>query len=260
MIKAGRRPQFDGEIGSVETALALLDLFERVQSVRVTDVSRHLSISSSSAHRLLLTFMHHGYVLQERSHGVYTIGPKLARLASRLALRIDIVTATRSLLADVARELGETVCVAVLDGTNVTYLAAVESQRQGSATVPRNKTLPTHASAAGKVLIADLRRADLERLYPSESLPRYTSKTLASRDGLLRDLERTRLRGYAVHAEESHPNYIAYGCAIRDLAGFARAALVVAGPVRRFRQYSPERIAAALRSAAASANGFRLEN
>ena len=260
MIKAGRRPQFDGEIGSVETALALLDLFERVQSVRVTDVSKSLSISSSSAHRLLLTFAHHEYVLQEHSHGEYTIGPKLARLAASLAMRMDVVTATRSVMAAAAEELGETIGVAILDGTNVTFLAAVQSQRQGAPSIPKNMMLPTHASAAGKALIADFRRADVERLYPTETLQRFTSKTLASRESLMRDLERTRTRGYAVHLEENQPHFIAYACPIRDLSGVARAALVVVGPVRRFRQASPERIAAALRGAASAATGFRLDN
>ena len=255
MIKAGRRPQHEGEIGSVETALALLDLFECAQAVRVTDVSKALAISSSSAHRLLLTFARHGFVLQEHSHGEYTIGPKLARLAASLSMRMDVLTATRSLMTDVALELGETVGVAVLNGVNVTFVGALDSSRDGAPSIPKNMTLATHASAAGKALIAEFRRAEIERLYPSESLQQFTSKTLPSRESLLRDLERTRIRGYAVHAEEIHPNLTAYACPIRDRFGAARAALVVVGPSRRFRRYAPERIAATL-SAAAGAAGF----
>ena len=253
-----RRGSDPDAIGSVDSALVLLELFESVSSLRLTDVSTSLAISSSSAHRLLTTFERRGFVEQIRPHGAYTVGPRLARLVAGLDVQADVRAATYATMIELAREVDETVCVAILQGTDVRFVAAVESRRRSAATMPRMMVMPTHATAAGKALIADYTRADVERLYPSEHLPRITSKTLTSRESLMRELERTRERGYAIHSEETHPHYIAYGHPIRDQAGNTRAAFVVVGPTQRFNQRSAGAIVHVLQDAATRSAQFKI--
>ncbi len=73
-------------------------------------------------------------------------------------------------------------------------------------------------------------------------MPRLTSKTLTTRSTLFNDLRRVRERGYATHIEESERQMVAYACPMRDESGIARAALVVAGPVARFKTYQASSI------------------
>ena len=243
-------------IGSVATALALLDLFEHVQTIRVVDVSRSLFVSPATAHRLLSTFENRGFLHQDHHHGSYAIGPRLARLSTAIAMKLDILTAVRPFMIELARELNETVSVAVLRGTEVLILEALDSDGQAAKNMPDRNALPTHATAAGKVFLSELARADLEQLYPSEILPRITSKTVTSREILLRELQHTRERGYGIHNEESRPHVIAYACPIRDHAGTTRAALIVPGPTGRFRHHSRLAVVSKMRSAASAAMGF----
>jgi DNA-binding IclR family transcriptional regulator len=237
---------------STARALTLLNLFADRDEVRVTDVSAELAISVSSAHRLLATFESFGYVRQQRHHAAYTAGPALAGLATAVGRKLNIEAAARPRLLELVRELNETAHVAVLRGNHVVFLDGIVPERPAPASSRKGRSLPAHATAAGKVLLADLSRAEIERLYPADDLPRLTAKTMSSRNTLLNDLRRIRERGYATHIEESARNMVAYACPIRDESGSARAALVVAGPVDRFKKYSVSSIVAALKAAASA--------
>jgi DNA-binding IclR family transcriptional regulator len=237
---------------STARALTLLNLFTDRDAVRVTDVSAALSISASSAHRLLTTFEAFGYVRQQRHHAAYAAGPALASLATAVGLKLNIEAAARPRLLELVRELNETAHVAVLRGSQVFFLDGIVPERPGPAPSRKGRSLPAYATAAGKVLLADLSRAEIERLYPADDLPRLTEKTMSSRSTLLGDLRRVRERGYATHLEESARHMVAYACPIRDESGIARAALVVAGPLDRFKKYSAPSIVAALKAAASA--------
>jgi IclR family transcriptional regulator, acetate operon repressor len=241
------------QVDSAARALVLLNLFMDRDEVRVTDASAALSISVSSAHRLLATFESLGYVRQQQRHAAYTAGPALANLATAVGRRLNVADAARPRLLELVRELNETAHVAILRGSEVVFLDCVMPQRRTPASSRKGRSLPAHATAAGKVLLADLSRAEIERLYPADDLPRLTSKTLTTRSTLFNDLRRVRERGYATHIEESERQMVAYACPMRDESGIARAALVVAGPVARFKTYAPASIVAALKAAAAAA-------
>jgi IclR family acetate operon transcriptional repressor len=240
------------ELESVARALSLLNLFMDRQEVRVTDVSAALEVSVSSAHRLLATFESFGYVRQKRRHAAYVTGPALASLAASVGRNLNVEEAARPRLLELAVELNETAHVAILRGNEVVFLDCVVPEREFAAPSRKGRTLPAHATAAGKVLLADLSRPEIERLYPTDDLPQLTVKTLSTRATLLSDLRQVRERGYATHLEESQRQMVAYACPIRDGYGIARAALVIAGPVARFKTYSTPSIVAAIKAAASA--------
>ena len=64
-------------------ALEVLLLFQAHGSLRVQEVSELLSLSRSTAHRLLSVLHAHGFVVQERSRGPYRVGPALIRARCR---------------------------------------------------------------------------------------------------------------------------------------------------------------------------------
>ena len=61
-------------------------------------------------------------------------------------------------------------------------------------------TFPLHASATGKLILAELDDARIEELLPAE-LPRYTPRTVTSRTALLDEVHQVREQGYAVSRE-----------------------------------------------------------
>jgi DNA-binding IclR family transcriptional regulator len=250
--EAGRAASYP--IGSVGKALALLGLLRDHQTLRVMEVSRELRIAPSTAHRLLAMFEQFGFLHQEERNSAYTIGPALVEVATAITGHLDIETAVRPHLIDLARELNETALLCILRGDRSLYLDAVESTHSLRAVSQNGRSVAAYATAGGKALLAELSLPELRRIFPDEDLKRMTPKTMATRTSLFNELRRIRERGFAVNAEESELHFAACAAVVRDRVGFARAAIVLAGPAARFRRYEPGRIAASVRAACANAS------
>jgi DNA-binding IclR family transcriptional regulator len=240
-------------VGSVGKALALLQLLHDRKTLRVTEVSRELNVALSTAHRLLAMFEQFGFLDQHERNSVYTIGPALVEIATSIAGHLDIETALRPHLNDLVREINETALLCIVRGTRTVFLDAVESTHGLRATSQAGRSIPAHATAGGKALLAEYGADEICRLYPNEDLGRLTPKTHASRTALLLELRRIRERGFALDVEESELHFVACASVVRDRAGVARAAIVVAGPAARMSRYDPGRIPAAVRAACANA-------
>src|SRR5690606_24169085 len=82
---------------------------------------------------------------------------------------------------------------------------------------------------AGKVLLADLPPEEADELLRRQGMPRLTSKSLASRQALARELARVRRQGIGWGREESAVGLLALAAPVRH-AGRTVAALGVACP------------------------------
>ncbi len=172
-------------------------------------MSEYLSVASSTAHRVLAMLQYRGFVRQSSSSRAYEPGPALTEIAFSVLRQIDVREQVRPLLDGLAAHYGETVHLARLDGSLVSFVDAVESDRAVRVGSRMGKTLPAHASASGKVLLSLLPDEAVVALYPREELEPLTPHTLSTRTALLEDLDRIRKRGYASGLQESEDGVIA---------------------------------------------------
>jgi DNA-binding IclR family transcriptional regulator len=106
-----------------------------------------------------------------------------------------------------------------------------------------------HASAAGKVYLADL-PPDRVTAFLARPLPSYTPRTLAP-EALLAQLAEVRQRGYAVALGEHMPDTGAVAVAVREARGQLVGALALAGQVDLFESAGFEEWLPPLRATAA---------
>jgi DNA-binding IclR family transcriptional regulator len=241
-------------IHSIDKALDLLTMLKGRESLRVSDVSRELGVAVSTAHRLLAMFEHAGFLSHDGRSAPYVVGPALIDIAAVIAGRSNIQAIVRPHLAELVREVNETVHVCMLRGDEVVFLDCIESSHATRAVSRKGRALPAYATSSGKVLLAEMSEPELCRLFPREDLARVTRKTILSRTALINELGRTRARGYAKNREESELAFSSYASVVRDRAGYARAAIVVAGPTSRIRRYDERCLEGAIRAAAARAS------
>lgn len=116
-------------------------------------------------------------------------------------------------------------------GTQMLYIDSVESEQTVRVSSRIGWSLPAHATAAGKVMLAELSEEQLVALYPCEQLDAPTERAPATRTALRNHLDA--VRGCAVNHAESEDNVSAVGAAVRDRAGRAIAALVTTAPKSR---------------------------
>ena len=115
--------------------------------------------------------------------------------------------------------------MAVLDGLVVRHAIRVSSNRIISANIPPGSLFPAHATAMGKVLLADLEPVAVRELAERHPLVRFTGSTLGSVDELLAELPEVARQGYAVSDQEWEVGLRSVAAPVRSRDGRVVAAV-----------------------------------
>src|SRR4029079_13414807 len=164
------RPKRNYPVESVDRALALLLLLRDRKSMSVSEASRAVGVGPSTAHRLLAALQYRGFVAQDLTTKAYGPGPVLLELGLSVVRGLDIRAQARPLMEALVREVGETAHLAILRGSDILFIESVESDKALRVANRAGMTLPAHATAAGKALLANLSPAELTALYPVDNL------------------------------------------------------------------------------------------
>jgi DNA-binding IclR family transcriptional regulator len=197
--------------GADRVLATLARLARHPRGVGLQELARELGLPKSTVHRALAALVRAGFA--ERSgRGRYRLGLEFVRLAFEFHEERDDARLVEPALGALAERFGETAHYAVLDGSEVVYLAKVvprgQSVRMTSTVGGRN---PAHCTGVGKALLAHTLAdsAAVERLVAEHGpLAARTPHTLVSAPELAEELERTRTRGYALDREESEPGVV----------------------------------------------------
>src|SRR5258705_4342777 len=185
----------DRNLGAVENALRLLQLYQEHHTLGVSETAGLLGVGRSTAHRLLTTLRARGFVVQDASRA-YGVGPALRELGAAIAGPGVVRARCRPYMQALCEELGETVNLVALRGTDAVFVDSVETRRPLRVAGREGVVLPAHAVSAGKALLATLSADALRELYADEALTPLTERTLPTRAALEAQLEEVRERGY----------------------------------------------------------------
>jgi DNA-binding IclR family transcriptional regulator len=236
---------------SIDRAVALMRAIgRRPGEASVSELARSVGLTRSTAARLLATLERHGLIERARSTDRYVLGYELARLGRRAEPYAGVALRADPLMRRLADRSGETVTLAVPtpDG-DVDFIHQTDGPRLIGGHNWVGQRFPLYASSSGKLLLADARGEDLIGRLP-EPLPALTSRTIATRDELLRDLERSRTRGYAITCDELEEGLLGLSVPIRDDGDDLFAIISISGPTYRMGHEQQAAALQALRDAA----------
>jgi DNA-binding IclR family transcriptional regulator len=221
-------------LSSVKKALELLDHFtaERPE-LSLAEISREVDAHKSSVFRVLTTLEAGGFVEKDPLSGKYRLGLKILDLAGRVWGRNDIRQIASPYMEQLARETGEVIHLAVLDGSDIVYL---EKKGHGQVLTVATRVggrNPAYASSMGKILLADLSPRELKATLGRGKLKRLTPNTITEMPRLMEELSRIREQGFALDNEETFVGIRCVGAPIRDSAGKVIAAVSVTVPAQR---------------------------
>jgi DNA-binding IclR family transcriptional regulator len=242
-----------GPIQSVDRAAAILEILARDGEAGVTEIARELDVHKSTASRLLAALDRRELVTQDTARGKFRLGIGIVRLAGAAGRRLDVVQESRPVCRALAREVGETVNLAILSGRDALYLDQVAGP---AALSPHNWTgrrIPLHATSDGKVLLAYLPETELaECLVPP--LARFTDRTVTAPAEFPPLLAEVRQRGVATAVDEFEVGLTAVAAPVRDAEGNVVASVSASGPSFRIPAERIPAIAESVRRAAAEAS------
>jgi DNA-binding IclR family transcriptional regulator len=235
----------------VDNALRLLGLFCEQRSIRIAEAGQAIGVARSTALRLMQMLAYHGYVIQDAESRAYVVGPELIRMAVAVVRDLDIRSIAKPVMLEMLDALCETVHLSIRQGPEILFIDSVESRKSLRVGTRTGQKMPAHATAAGKVLLADLDQEHLRALYPEPSLEARTTRTITSRRDLEAQLEAVREQGYAVNVGESEDEVSSVAVPVIDVRKRVRAALAIAAPRVRLDIAEAPAIAQTLRPGAA---------
>jgi DNA-binding IclR family transcriptional regulator len=220
-----------GTVQSIERAAAVLRLLAGGSGLLgVGEIARSLGLAKGTAHGILRTLHHVGFVEQDGVSGKYRLGAALLHLGTSY-LDVNELRARAINWADpLAARSGESVRVgALLDG-QVLVVHHVFRPDNTLQTLDVGALLPPHATALGKALLAYDANASAAL---SDPLDPYTRRTVVGHTAMARELAAVREAGWAAEIEEWTLGEAGIAAPIRGVGGLAVGAIGLTGPVER---------------------------
>ncbi len=213
-------------VQSLERGLAVLSAFTaRDTSLTISGVAERTGLSRATARRLLLTLEQLGYVESNRRE--FSLTPAVLELAKPFAGPVDPWGFAKPYLQSLTDRLEESASIAVLDGTDILYVARTPTRRLMTLAVTVGSRLPAHATSKGRVLLAFLPEAELEAYFRRSAIERYTDRTVVNGDELRAILAEIRTEGWAIVDQQLEEGLCSVAAPILEPSGRVSAALSV---------------------------------
>ncbi|MBT2394612.1 IclR family transcriptional regulator [Streptomyces sp. ISL-100] len=223
-------------VPAVTRSLDILELFlEGDGTLSAPDVTRKLQLPRTTVHELLTTLAARSYVVPvPEQPGRYRLGVRTYQLGSRYAEQLDLAAEGQQVAREVAETCDETVHVAILEDTDVIYIAKVDSTHAVRMVSAAGRRLPAHCTSVGKMLLASLSEAELDARVEGRDFAAMTPNSITDPGDLRTALAEIRERGLAFEHRESNPDVSCVAAPVRDSAGRVVAALSISVPMIRW--------------------------
>jgi DNA-binding IclR family transcriptional regulator len=242
-----------GRNSTADRAIDVLLLFDDHGPVlSALDVSERLSMPRSTTYRYLQSLRSYGLVEDDQASGGFRLGPRVLQLARVARKGLGVPEIALPFMRELAEQTGEAAILTRRMGQMVVCVERVESKHRIRLTYERGNTLPPHAGASAKVLLAWLPEKELAEMFRSVELTRYTDRTVTDPKALAQELACIREHGYAVSYGEVDPGVRGVAAPVFGAEGEVVAGLSTVGPAFRLDDAAlPNVIEATQRSAEA---------
>jgi IclR family transcriptional regulator, KDG regulon repressor len=223
-------------VPAVRRALDILELFLDEERLSAPEVAARLGLPRTTVHELLGTLVERSYLAPAGGQPVrYRLGMRPFQLGAAFAQHLDLAREAQQAATEVAAACDETVHVAVLDGTDVVYIAKVDSTHPVRMVSAVGRRLPAHCTGVGKALLSGLDPEALDARYPrGRALPAMTPRSITSASRLRACLAEVRERGLAYDDRESNDAVHCVAAPVRDHTDVMVAAMSISVPSIRW--------------------------
>lgn len=231
-------------VQSVDRALQILDILqESPKGLGVTELSRQLNVSKSTAHRLLMSLLKKGFVKQDEESQKYQLGLKLIELSQTVSDNLDLRKVASNFLYYLAKTTGETAHLVIMDNNEIVYIDKIESSETIRMFSNVGKRALMHCTGVGKAILAFLPQAKINEIIDEKGLQKFTEKTIVDKEEMLAHLKEIKNRGYSFDDEEHELGIKCAAAPIFNHNGEVVAGISVAGPIMRVNDEKLETIA-----------------
>lgn len=221
-------PRVAGEqfVQSLARGLSVITAFDADHAaMTLSEVAVRTDLSRATARRFLHTLVELGFV---RTDGrLFSLTPQVLRLGTAYLSGSGLPQIAQPHLERLSAELGESTSAAVLDGTDIVYVARVATRRIMSVGITVGTRFPAYATSMGRVLLAGMAPDSLDASLASADLVALTPLTLHTAEDLRVEIARVRDQGWSFVDQELEQGLRSLAVPVTDAGGVVIAALNV---------------------------------
>jgi IclR family KDG regulon transcriptional repressor len=239
----------DAGMTAVEQTLDLLGILARTSPVATATLEREAGCPRATALRLLAALQSRGYVIRAEADDLWQLGPRWDVLQRAAHSQGALAAASMPFLSALAKATGENVYLRARDGLEVETIAVYQADPELRVYTEVGKRGPLHAGPA-RLLLAHAPES-VQTQVLAQRLPRFTPATRTDPTWIAADLQRLRVRGYLITADEVNAGVASVSAPVRDASGQVIAVLIMSAPSMRLRPPRPRQLLPQVLDAAA---------
>jgi len=222
-------------VNSVHKAIRVLTAFTSQEPrLTLTQIRDRLGIDKSTAQRFTHTLTAMGYLDKDPATKTLGVTVKVLDLAHVFLATNPLIAAALPYMMHLSQETNETVNLAMLDETDVVFVARIVGSDLLATGVVIGTRIPAYTSAAGLAMMSRLDADAVEQLLEATPLRQYTAHTVADPTRIRERLELAATRGYVVTTSEYYLHDISVGAPVLSKTGQLLGAVSLAVSNGRF--------------------------
>ena len=166
----------------------------------IADVAQATGLDRATARRCLLTLHKLGYA--DYDGKFFTLKPRVLRLGVGALAALPLAQLVQPWLDQLSEKLDQSTSVAILDDTEIVYVARAAQRKVMSIGLMPGSRLPAHCTSLGRVLLGALPESEARAVVLRSDLAPRTAYSLTDPDEILDRVRATRADGYAVIDQE----------------------------------------------------------
>jgi IclR family transcriptional regulator, pca regulon regulatory protein len=214
--RAGGAPAAsDQYVQSLARGLAVIRSFDSEHPLMtLSEVAARTALTRATARRFLHTLLELGYVRTDGKS--FALTAKVLQLGYAYLSGLSLPQIAQPHLEELSLKLGESTSAAVLDGTDIAYIARVATRRIMTVGITVGTRFPAYATSMGRVLLAALPPAQLQEYLATAALRPLTPRAIGTRGELLAELDTVRSQGWCLLDQELELGLMSLAAPIHD--------------------------------------------
>ena len=202
------------------------------ETLSISSAAARAGLTRAGARRLLYTLVELGYA--QVSDGMFSLTPRVLELGFSYLSSLTLYGLARPLVERLARETNELCTMSVRDGYSMVYVVRAEIRTPLSRSFGLGSRLPLFATSMGRVMLADLTDAEVEKALSRTKLSQFTRYTKTEVSRIIDEVAKARRQGWCLVKQELELGVCGLSVPVHDADGRAAVALSISMNMARF--------------------------
>lgn len=221
-------------VQSIDRAFTIIELLaDHNEGLGITEISNGVGLHKSTVHRLLVTLIHKGYVMQDMDTNKYRLTLRLFELGSKRVENADILNVSKTYTKSLMESVNEIVHLVIVDSNEIVYIDKVEADNTIRMTSNIGRRNPLYCTSVGKAILAFMSDEEVEEIWNNSEIKKFTDHTITDLSELKSELKKIKEDGYSVDDEENEIGVRCVGAPVFNRSGKIEGAISISGPAIR---------------------------